>query len=214
MFKEFKEFAARGNVVDLAVGVIIGAAFGKIVTSLVNDVVMPPIGLLIGRVDFRNLYFVAERAGLSVAGRGPEGGRADDQLRPLPQHHPRVPDRRVRGLPDRPADQPDVAAAGCGPGRAARRPARSARRRSRWPRSNARSARQRSRYDDCGREADEVDIDRHRCWLSHRRPFRPPLRRRPGTPTAKRCDSPRSTTWRAFTTSSLIGSSAAFTRRS
>jgi large conductance mechanosensitive channel len=56
MFKEFNAFAARGNVIDLAVGVIIGAAFGKIVTSLVNDVVMPPIGLAIGRVDFRNLY--------------------------------------------------------------------------------------------------------------------------------------------------------------
>jgi len=56
MFKEFKAFAARGNVIDLAVGVIIGAAFGKVVTSLVNDIVMPPIGLIIGRVDFRNLY--------------------------------------------------------------------------------------------------------------------------------------------------------------
>lgn len=56
MLKEFKAFVARGNVVDLAVGVIIGLAFGKIVTSLVNDVIMPPIGLLIGRVDFRNLY--------------------------------------------------------------------------------------------------------------------------------------------------------------
>ena len=56
MFKEFRDFAARGSVIDLAVGVIIGAAFGKIVTSLVNDIVMPPIGLLIGKVDFRNLY--------------------------------------------------------------------------------------------------------------------------------------------------------------
>jgi large conductance mechanosensitive channel len=56
MLKEFKAFAARGNVIDLAVGVIIGAAFGKVVTSLVNDVVMPPIGLAIGKVDFRNLY--------------------------------------------------------------------------------------------------------------------------------------------------------------
>lgn len=56
MFKEFKAFAARGNVVDLAVGVIIGAAFGKVVASLVNDVVMPPIGLLIGRVDFKSLF--------------------------------------------------------------------------------------------------------------------------------------------------------------
>ena len=56
MLKEFKQFAARGNVIDLAVGVIIGAAFGKIVSSLVSDIVMPPIGLLIGRVDFKNLY--------------------------------------------------------------------------------------------------------------------------------------------------------------
>ncbi|MFN5482695.1 MAG: large-conductance mechanosensitive channel protein MscL, partial [Brevundimonas sp.] len=58
LFQEFKEFAARGNVIDLAVGVIIGAAFGKIVTSLVEQVVMPPIGLLLGRVDFSNLEWV------------------------------------------------------------------------------------------------------------------------------------------------------------
>ena len=56
MLKEFKEFALRGNVIDLAVGVIIGAAFGKIVTSLVNDILMPPFGLLFGKVDFSNLY--------------------------------------------------------------------------------------------------------------------------------------------------------------
>ena len=56
MLKEFKAFAARGNVIDLAVGVIIGAAFGKIVSSLVSDIVMPPIGLLIGRVDFKSLF--------------------------------------------------------------------------------------------------------------------------------------------------------------
>ena len=56
MFKEFKEFAMRGSVLDLAVGVIIGAAFGKIVTSFVSDVLMPPIGLLIGKVDFSNLF--------------------------------------------------------------------------------------------------------------------------------------------------------------
>ena len=53
---EFKEFALRGNVLDMAIGIIIGAAFGKIVTSLVNDVLMPPIGLLIGRVNFQDLY--------------------------------------------------------------------------------------------------------------------------------------------------------------
>jgi large conductance mechanosensitive channel len=56
MLKEFKEFAMRGNVVDMAVGIIIGAAFGKIVTSFVNDVIMPPIGLLLGSVDFSNLF--------------------------------------------------------------------------------------------------------------------------------------------------------------
>mgnify|MGYP001404290831 CR=1 FL=1 len=56
MFKEFREFAMRGAVLDRAVGIIIGAAFGAIVTSLVADVLMPPIGLLLGRVDFANLY--------------------------------------------------------------------------------------------------------------------------------------------------------------
>jgi len=56
MVKEFKEFAMRGNVIDLAVGVIIGAAFGKIIGSLVEDVVMPPIGLALGNVDFSNLF--------------------------------------------------------------------------------------------------------------------------------------------------------------
>ena len=56
MFKEFKEFAMRGNVVDLAVGVIIGAAFGKIVSSLVDDIIMPPIGLALHGVDFSNLF--------------------------------------------------------------------------------------------------------------------------------------------------------------
>jgi large conductance mechanosensitive channel len=55
MFKEFKEFALKGNVVDMAVGIIIGGAFGKIVTSLVNDVIMPPIGVLIGSLDFSKL---------------------------------------------------------------------------------------------------------------------------------------------------------------
>ncbi len=58
MLKKFREFALRGNVIDLAVGVIIGAAFGAIVTSLVNDVVMPPIGLAVGNVDFSSLHLV------------------------------------------------------------------------------------------------------------------------------------------------------------
>ena len=58
MLKEFKEFAMRGNVLDMAVGIIIGAAFGSIVNSLVNDLLMPPVGLLLGGVDFANLFFV------------------------------------------------------------------------------------------------------------------------------------------------------------
>ncbi len=56
MLKEFKEFAVRGNVIDMAVGIIIGAAFTKIVTSLVSDIIMPPIGKLLGKVDFSNLF--------------------------------------------------------------------------------------------------------------------------------------------------------------
>jgi large conductance mechanosensitive channel len=56
LVKEFKEFAVKGNAIDMAVGIIIGGAFGKIVTSLVNDVVMPPLGRLLGAVDFRNLF--------------------------------------------------------------------------------------------------------------------------------------------------------------
>src|SRR5204863_5091690 len=56
MLKEFKEFVMRGNVIDLAVGIIIGAAFGKIVTSFVSDILMPPIGLVLGNVDFTNLF--------------------------------------------------------------------------------------------------------------------------------------------------------------
>ncbi len=61
MLKEFKEFAMRGNVVDMAVGIIIGAAFGTIVKSLVADVIMPPIGLLLGNVDFSNLFVVLKQ---------------------------------------------------------------------------------------------------------------------------------------------------------
>lgn len=56
MFKEFKEFAIKGNMIDMAVGIIIGAAFGGVVTSLVKDVIMPPIGLLLGKVDFSGLF--------------------------------------------------------------------------------------------------------------------------------------------------------------
>ena len=75
MFKEFKEFALRGNVVDMAVGIIIGGAFGTIVKSLVADVLMPPIGLLLGGVDFSNLFVVLKQGNP----RGPYAALADAQ---------------------------------------------------------------------------------------------------------------------------------------
>ena len=62
IIKEFKEFAVKGDAVDMAVGIVIGASFSKIVTSLVSDVIMPPIGLLLGGVDFKNLKFVLKAA--------------------------------------------------------------------------------------------------------------------------------------------------------
>jgi len=68
MISEFKEFAMRGNVIDLAVGVVIGAAFGKIVTALVEKVIMPPIGLLIGKVDFSDLKWTLAEATTDAAG--------------------------------------------------------------------------------------------------------------------------------------------------
>jgi len=67
MLKEFKEFAMKGNVMDLAIGVIIGGAFGKIVTSLVNDIIMPPIGFVLGGVDFSGLKFVIKAGSDGVA---------------------------------------------------------------------------------------------------------------------------------------------------
>ncbi len=76
MLKEFKEFIARGNVVDLAVAVVIGAAFGRIITSLVEGILMPPIGLALGRVDFSNLF-------IDISGQRP-ASLADAQLRGLP----------------------------------------------------------------------------------------------------------------------------------
>ena len=68
LLKEFRDFAVKGNALDMAVGIIIGAAFNKIVTSLVNDIVMPPIGMLLGGVDFKSLQVVLKPAGTSAAG--------------------------------------------------------------------------------------------------------------------------------------------------
>jgi large conductance mechanosensitive channel len=76
MFREFKEFIARGNVIDLAVAVVIGAAFGKIITSLVEGIIMPPIGLLLGKADFSNLF-------IDLSGQRPVS-LADAQLKGLP----------------------------------------------------------------------------------------------------------------------------------
>ena len=76
MLKEFKEFAMRGNVIDMAVGIVIGAAFGTIVKSLVSDIIMPPIGLLLGKVDFANLFTVLKQGEAVV---GPYASLADAQ---------------------------------------------------------------------------------------------------------------------------------------
>jgi len=76
MMKEFKEFAVKGNVVDMAVGIIIGAAFGTIVKSLVSDIIMPPIGLLLGNVDFSNLFIILKDG---TAGAGAYATIADAQ---------------------------------------------------------------------------------------------------------------------------------------
>ena len=75
MLKEFKEFALRGNVLDMAVGIIVGAAFGTIVKSLVSDVIMPPIGLLLGNVDFSNLFIILKEGTTA----GPFASLADAQ---------------------------------------------------------------------------------------------------------------------------------------
>ena len=78
MLKEFREFIARGNVIDLAVGVIIGAAFGKIVTTLVEGVLMPPIGLALGRIDFSSLFYVLDSS------RGVPASLADAKTKGIP----------------------------------------------------------------------------------------------------------------------------------
>jgi len=76
MFKEFKEFAMKGNLLDMAVGFIMGAAFGKIVTSLVNDIIMPPLGLLLGKVDFAELFINLSGGGQATLAAAKEAGAA------------------------------------------------------------------------------------------------------------------------------------------
>ncbi|MBN2339741.1 MAG: large conductance mechanosensitive channel protein MscL [Acidobacteria bacterium] len=76
MFKEFKEFAMKGNVLDMAVGIIIGAAFGKIITSFVSDVLMPPIGMLMGGMDFSNLFLTLSGGEFASLAAAKEAGAA------------------------------------------------------------------------------------------------------------------------------------------
>jgi len=78
MLKEFRKFIARGNVIDLAVGIIIGAAFGKIITSLVEGIIMPPIGMLLGRVDFASLFVVLDHS------KGEPASLADAKTKAIP----------------------------------------------------------------------------------------------------------------------------------
>jgi large conductance mechanosensitive channel len=76
MIKEFKEFAMRGNVLDMAVGVILGASFGSVISSLVDDVILPPIGLILGNVDFSNLFIILREGGVA----GPYPSIAEAQI--------------------------------------------------------------------------------------------------------------------------------------
>jgi large conductance mechanosensitive channel len=76
MLKDFKEFVMRGNVIDMAVGIVIGAAFGKIVTSFVSDILMPPIGLLMGKMDFSNLFYDLSGTGFTTLAEAKKAGAA------------------------------------------------------------------------------------------------------------------------------------------
>ena len=76
MIKEFREFITKGNVIDLAVGIMIGAAFGKVVDSLVNDILMPPLGMILGNVDFSDLYINLSRANYESLAAAKEAGAA------------------------------------------------------------------------------------------------------------------------------------------
>jgi len=108
MLKEFRDFVARGNVLDLAVGVIIGAAFGRIVTTLVEGVIMPPIGLLLGRTDFSGLFLVLDSSQgipMSLADAKTKGD-SRHRVRSVHQRHRDVFDRGARGVPAREAGQP------------------------------------------------------------------------------------------------------------
>ena len=105
MLKEFRDFAMKGNVLDMAIGIIIGAAFGKIVSSFVADLLMPPLSMLMGKVDFTELVPHPARRRLCDVGGREDRRRGDAQLRRLHQRGDRLRHRRVRHLPRRQADQ-------------------------------------------------------------------------------------------------------------
>ena len=121
MFKDFKEFAMRGSVVDMAVGIVIGAAFGTIVKSFVDDVLMPPIGLLLGNVDFSNL-FITLKEGAKAAGpyaslaAAKAAGAVTLNLGNLHQHHHQLYHHRLCRVPGDQGHQPHEAGKGGCPG--------------------------------------------------------------------------------------------------
>ena len=105
ILSEFKAFAIKGNVIDLAVGFVVGAAFGKIVTSFTTDILMPPIGLALGAVDFSNLFINLSSKHYDTIAAAKSRRRADTEHRIVPQHDHRFRDNRVRGLPAGQMDQ-------------------------------------------------------------------------------------------------------------
>ena len=112
MIKEFKEFAMRGNVVDMAVGIIIGGAFGKIVTSMVNDIIMPPIGKAMGGVNFADKFINLGSGEYKSLADAQGGGAAVDRLRLVHQRGDRLHHRRVLYFPDDQGDEHDETPAG------------------------------------------------------------------------------------------------------
>ena len=98
MWKEFREFAIKGNAIDLAVGVIIGAAFGRIVSSIVDDLLMPPLGLLLGGMDFSNWFINLSSGDYKTLAAASAAGAADLEHRLVHQRTDPVPDRGRGGL--------------------------------------------------------------------------------------------------------------------
>ncbi|GIV80799.1 MAG: hypothetical protein KatS3mg051_0153 [Anaerolineae bacterium] len=116
-FEEFKQFAMRGNVIDLAVGIIIGVAFNGVVSSLVNDIIMPPIGYLLNDIDFSNLYINLSGGDYSSLAAAKEAGAATINYGMFSQCRAQLHHCGLRGLPAGQADEPSVQ----GKARAARR---------------------------------------------------------------------------------------------